>query len=121
MDEDSLTIPLSGVFLAQFEPSGVNETIGDATQASLIDIIYKPNFVRFDLNQPVRDGERYIVWGLRGGNIVAYPQAERNCRFLTNKVNSLPMTERIFCGMTFGFRLQQQTLKMTAGHTSIQV
>ncbi len=94
--DTSLIISLTYVFLAQFEPSGVNETIGDDTQASLTAITYNSAYVRFDLNQAVRDGERYIIWGLRGGNItsiptggVQLPQPYKAGKFLTNDGTNL--------------------------------
>lgn len=94
--DTSLTINLTYVFLAQFEPSGINETIGDDTQASLTNIVYNVGFVRFELNQPVRNGERYITWGLRGGNItsiptggVQLPQPYKAGKFLTNDGTNL--------------------------------
>lgn len=96
--DTSLTINLSGVFLAQFQPSGINETIGDDSQASLNGIIYNAAYVRFNLNQAVVDGERYIVWGLRatagtiaggGGSGVQLPQPYKKGQFLTNDGTNL--------------------------------
>lgn len=69
--DTSYTVPLSGFIIAFWAPSGVDAFIGN--QASMISIDYQPDYVRFNLNQPVVDGENYIVWGLRGGNITSIP------------------------------------------------
>lgn len=93
----SYTVPLSGFVIAFLEPSGVDEMIGDDTQASLTSIDYTANYVRFNLNQPVRDGEKYIVWGLRVGNVtgvtggsgVPIPLPLEEGKFLTNDGDNL--------------------------------
>ena len=94
--DSSLTLALSGVIMAQFQANGVNEMLATPDQASLTSIVYQPNYVQFNLNQAVQNGERYIVWGLRGGNVtniggggVVLPQPYQQGKFLTNDGTAL--------------------------------
>lgn len=66
--DTSYTIPLSGFIrkTVHFVYSGSDGTLGvDTGGAYVTNITYGGTYVKIDLNQPVRNGEIYEIWGLR--------------------------------------------------------